>query len=414
MYKLIFLFLMISLKGIGQGVSDIMAEVDQKNFFKAGELFEQHQHYLSKQDQLYISLILENAFNKNELSNQLANQLLSSHSELPDSIALRIYRIQSDNYIKLFNYRKAAETIQIILNSYSHILPAKETNDFLNVLKIWEALKDVTPQEVMVPATVRLKMYADKAGLKNLSISNGNDTIGFIFDTGANISTIIESTAQRLKMVDIPSEIEVGTITGQKVKASLAVAPSLKMGDVEIKNAVFLVLPDSALSFPQIDYTIKGILGFPVISAFREIQITSDNEFIIPEKETITGFPPNLALDGLQPVIYMNGFHFTFDTGASESMLYQNFYQHIKNEVIDNYPEARFRFGGAGGVKEFSGYSISYEFEILDKKAKLENLKLLKEKIKEDEKVYGNIGQDLITQFQKMTLNFERMFIKFD
>lgn len=117
MYKLIFLFLMISLKGIGQGVSDIMAEVDQKNFFKAGELFEQHQHYLSKQDQLYISLILENAFNKNELSNQLANQLLSSHSELPDSIALRIYRIQSDNYIKLFNYRKAAETIQIILNS---------------------------------------------------------------------------------------------------------------------------------------------------------------------------------------------------------------------------------------------------------------------------------------------------------
>lgn len=186
------------------------------------------------------------------------------------------------------------------------------------------------------------------------------------------------------------------------------------MGDVEIKNAVFLVLPDSALSFPQIDYTIKGILGFPVISAFREIQITSDNEFIIPEKETITGFPPNLALDGLQPVIYMNGFHFTFDTGASESMLYQNFYQHIKNEVIDNYPEARFRFGGAGGVKEFSGYSISYEFEILDKKAKLENVKLLKEKIKEDEKVYGNIGQDLITQFQKMTLNFERMFIKFD
>jgi hypothetical protein len=65
-------------------------------------------------------------------------------------------------------------------------------------------------------------------------------------------------------------------------------------------------------------------------------------------------------------------------------------------------------------VKEFSGYSISYEFEILDKKAKLENVKLLKEKIKEDEKVYGNIGQDLITQFQKMTLNFERMFIKFD
>lgn len=35
----------------------------------------------------------------------------------------------------------------------------------------------------------------------------------------------------------------------------------------------------------------------------------------------------------------------------------------------------------------------------------------------EDEKwkqLYGNLGQDLIGQFDKMTINFDQMFVRFD
>ena len=34
--------------------------------------------------------------------------------------------------------------------------------------------------------------------------------------------------------------------------------------------------------------------------------------------------------------------------------------------------------------------------------------------LQDHETVYGNIGQDLIKQFNKMTMNFDKMFIKFD
>jgi hypothetical protein len=43
----------------------------------------------------------------------------------------------------------------------------------------------------------------------------------------------------------------------------------------------------------------------------------------------------------------------------------------------------------------------------------LKKINLLKSKIK-NETVYGNIGQDIIRQFSKMTLNFKDMFIHFN
>lgn len=39
---------------------------------------------------------------------------------------------------------------------------------------------------------------------------------------------------------------------------------------------------------------------------------------------------------------------------------------------------------------------------------------VLKEPIESNNNYYGNIGQDLIGKFEKITINFDKMFIKFD
>ena len=78
----------------------------------------------------------------------------------------------------------------------------------------------------------RLKMEKDAAGLKNLKVRVGEETMNFIFDTGANISTVSASVAKRLGMKMIPADIDVDAITGISVKADLAVCKkiqSLKM-----------------------------------------------------------------------------------------------------------------------------------------------------------------------------------------
>ncbi|RTZ49457.1 hypothetical protein EJ377_02110 [Chryseobacterium arthrosphaerae] len=69
--------------------------------------------------------------------------------------------------------------------------------------------------------------------------------------------------------------------------------------------------------------------------------------------------------------------------------------------------------GGAGGKAEYDGFKVNHTFHILGKEIPLKDISLLKSKINK-ENVYGNMGQDVIRQFNTMTLNFDQMFIKFD
>src|SRR5690606_16973026 len=282
-----------------------------------------------------------------------------------------------DNFIKEFAYKNAAETINFILENYAELLGEKELDDLKNSYQIWYALQDAPQQTVKIPSTTRQKMKIDKAGLKNLSVFSNKDSIDFIFDTGANISTVIASTAKKMDMKIIPAGIEVGTITGQTINADLAVCPVMKIGAIEIRNAIFLVMSDEALYIPQIDYRIRGIIGFPIINALREIQLTKEGYFIVPESETKITASSNMALDELKPMIYMNGMHFSFDSGASESMLYSRFYERNKKQIDEKYPPVEFAFGGAAGSKKFSGFSIQYSFDLSGKKANFQNLKVV-------------------------------------
>ncbi len=415
---IVILLTSLSLNVLGQSQNDAFIRIydliEQKNFFKAKEIYDLQKKDLSDTYQKFVEAFLNNAFNRLEESNNQIIQLTETEPNLPDSLILKLYKIKEDNCLKLFDYKEAKNTLTTILRNYNNLLSENEINEIKNNLKIWTALENEAKQEVFIKDDVRLKMEKDKAGLNNLKVSNGRDSLNFVFDTGANLSTVSKSTAEKFKMKIMPVDIEVGTITGEKVPAQIAVCPELKLDNIDILNAIFLVLEDKALAFPQIDYQIYGILGFPVISALREIQITQDGYFTVPKEETRNNSKPNMAMNGLTPLIYANQRHFAFDTGANKTMLYHSYYTENKKEIDETYKPEKISFGGAAGNKEFDGYKITVDINILDKKATLKDISLLKEKVENSETVYGNIGQDLIEQFNKMTMNFDQMFIKFD
>lgn len=388
--------------------------IKQRNFFKAKEIYSLRKNDLSKTHQKFVEAFLDNAFNKLEESNDQIAQLINRKSNLPDSLILELYKIKEDNHIKLYEYREAKNALTTILSDFKNFLSDDEINGIENSLKIWTALGNEPKQETLIMKDVRMKMEKDKFGLNNLIVSNGSDSLNFIFDTGANISTVSRSTAEKFNMKIIPVDIQVGTVTGDKVPAQIAVCPQFRLDNIEIRNAIFLVPDDSALSIPQVDYQIYGILGFPVIEALCEIQITLDGYFIVPEEVTEIQSESNMAMDGLMPLIYIDQMHFDFDTGNTKTMFYHSYYIDNREEIDKNYKPERISFAGGAGSKEFDGFIITVKMNVLDKEVTLKEIHLLKEKIKPHETGYGNIGQDLIQQFDKMTINFDKMFIKFD
>lgn len=412
-----FVMLLVSFTSFGQthhsAFGVLYEEINQKNFFKLNELFAGTKSKLPIAHQYFIGAVLDNAFNKPEESNRKILKLEASKAVLPDSLMLKVWLIKEDNCMKQYDYAGAKNAVQTALNQYPDLLTADEKNDLRNNLKIWTALEHELRQQVSINGSTRLKMEKDIAGLKNLKVNTGKDTMNFIFDTGANISTVSASAARRLKMKVISAGIDVDAVTGISVKADLAVCKKLVLGNVTVENAVFLVFADTALSFPQINYQINGILGFPVIEALNEVQLTQDDYFIVPDEETKINMPSNMAIDGLTPLIYIDGRHFTFDTGADKTMLYAPFYQENKKNIDEQYQSVKIGMGGAGGKIEHEGFKVNHTFHILGRQVPLKNVSLLKAKINK-ETFYGNIGQDVIRQFSKMILNFNQMFIKFD
>lgn len=395
--------------------NDIVALLEQKNFFKAKEQYALTQKQLTPANRNYIEACLDNAFNRLKESNTKIEALIRNNAkELSDSLKLQLYSIKYDNSLKLFEYKAAKQSLEIILRDYGKILDAESIDDYKNSLKICTALENQPKQRVSINSSNTIKLIKDKAGLDNLRVTKESDTLNFIFDTGANISTTSKSVAKRLKMKIIPVDIEVGTITGTKVNAQLAVCDKLSIGTIDIYNSVFLVLEDSGLYFPQIDFQIYGIIGYPIIEAFKEIQITQDGNFIVPKQESNFAGSQNLAMDGLTPLILIDGKHYTFDSGANSTMLYSSYYQENKKEIDANYKPGKISFGGAGGKNEFNGFTIQHAFTISGKKIILNDVHLLIEKKGQKETGYGNIGQDVIMQFNKMTLNFNKMFIRFE
>ena len=394
--------------------NEIYGLTEQNNFFKAKELFEANKNALSKPCQKYIGAILDNAFNKLETSGKIIANLMQRKNSIPDSLQFKLYETKYDNEVKRYNYKEAKHTILTILNNYKKYLDNEQTDDYENSLKIWTALENTPAQRVDIEKNTTIKMEKDKAGLNTLKMFANKDSLNFIFDTGANLSATSLSVAKQLGMELMPVDIKVGAITGNKVSAQLAVCDTLTMGNITFYNVIFLVMPDETLSFPQVNYQIYGILGFPVIEALKEIRINQNGDFTVPLKESVSTKGSNMAMNGLTPLIYLNDKHFTFDTGADQTILYQRFYKENQKEIDENYQAEKISFGGAGGKKEFDGYTIDYTLNVEGKPVRLENICLLKEKRKKSEPFYGNIGQDLIKKFDTMIINFDKMFIRFE
>ncbi|MEH6306444.1 retropepsin-like aspartic protease [Olivibacter sp. CPCC 100613] len=417
LFILIFISISSSLAQKQTGIKMLNKYLQEKEFFKLEAAYKQQKNILSEFDDMYYGALIDNASNRCAESTKKIERLLNG-SKLKGQTTLQLLKVQMDNAVKLDNYSMAARMGDYILSSYSSFLDATEIADIRNSTKLWRALENVAPQQTnRIQSSV--KWTRDKIGLMNIPVRIGKETNDFVFDTGANLSTISLSYAKKLNMKILPTRINLSSSTSIQNEATLAVAPIVFIDKTALKNVVFLVLPDENLQFPQLDYAIHGIIGFPVMNQLKEVQITRDGLFHIPE-QIANNVDQNLVLDGLTPIIQLKIDNDTllcrFDTGALETELFKKYYEANKSRVEQEGRVDSIRRAGAGGTHKVNAYKMAPStFIINHKKTTLSNFAILTESLGDfDKHFYGNIGQDIIGRFNKMTINFQSMYIDFD
>lgn len=334
-----------------------------------------------------------------------------------DALLKDCYELLADNYIKTYKYAQAAETYAKLLQEFSASLAAKEKAAYENSAKLWAGLRQVPPQRVVFKGDFTIQGVKEKVGL-TVPVEIGGHKSFFIFDTGANLSVATESLSQKLGLNVIDTAIDVTSITGEKIKARLGVAERLKLGGLEAQNVVFIIFPDAALYIEPIRFQINGILGFPLIEALREITWTRGKQLIISPASRRQA-PPNLAIDGLTLLIAGNrqGQRLTFslDTGANNSSFYPPFFKAFASEITAEGEPFTQKISGVGGAKDIKAYRMkNLRLNFAGKEANFAQAEILLEETTASSRyLYGNIGRDLLDQYEKMTLNFEKMFIVF-
>lgn len=297
------------------------------------------------------------AFNDLDRSNRLLAPLLSGGTSLSDSLRHEARRIRGRNLLRLYRYAEAARTFEELTAGAPAWVDSSAVDDYRNTLRLTRALEDVPPQRV----AARSRTVLARTERGEVPVTIGDSVGHYGIDTGANLSVLVRSEADRLGLEIREAGLDVGSSTDVRVTADLAVADRVRMGDVLIENAVFLVLPDEVFTFPGRGLVLRGLVGFPVVEALGELRYRKGGPVVVPEEVPDRALH-NLALHDLTPYVRV-GYEgdplvCVLDTGSDETMFYEPFYRRYRSRIEAEGSVDTTRYGGAGGVRELPGYRL--------------------------------------------------------
>jgi clan AA aspartic protease (TIGR02281 family) len=400
-----------------QNFSDCYKYYVAKDYFRLKTNFEKTVLKEKWENDLLKGLVLS-IFGRHSEANLIFTGILEYHKEsVPDSLLAELYKHKAVNHAGLYEYKNALSASTILRDKYYRFLDEEEKEDLPDEIALWDALKNEPKQKTHLTGGMTVQMKKDIAGLWNIPVTIGDTTLDFVFDTGANVSVLTESTALKLGIKVTGSGIKVGTATDIKVDSKAGICADMQIGKIVINNVALLILPDETLTFGPF-YKITGIIGIPVIKALNEITINKDNLLTVSSTSENNKYS-NFCFEGYTPVIQMihnsDSLSFIFDSGAMSTMLFKPYFDLYKSNIENNYELTEITVGGAGGNKKVKGYKLNGIILASGNiKAELDKISLLIENIKKrNSYFFGNIGQDFIMQSREVIINYGRMFIDF-
>jgi predicted aspartyl protease len=283
---------------------------------------------------------------------------------------------------RIGRYREAAQswTEALVLTPKND--PERAGNENTQVLMA--SLSDVAPQTAEFGADVPIKAVHNHLGSWDVPVQvNGVDG-QWIFDTGANVSTMSESEAKRLGLPVLGTNAYVTGSTDKKNGLRLAVASDLQFGRAHVHNVVFLVLADEALHIGPLHYQMTGILGLPVLRILSRVQISNDGLVRIHPRETGSTRTPNMFFDGASPIVEIHHnqhpLQMFLDTGANVTTLYPPFRVALTSDEKIKLKTKGEKTAGAGRMIERKVVLVpSLRIEVFETPVNLKNVSLLSE-----------------------------------
>jgi hypothetical protein len=272
-------------------------------------------------------------------------------------------------------------------------------------------LNGAPPQTATGTRAFTVRGKRDSLGLFQVQITTRNYVGSWIVDSGASLSVVSRSAADKIGLELSANAGTAEGTTGLSIPVRTAVIPEMRLGEAVLRNVAVLVAEDSDLSFPKIGYQVEGSSGLPVLAALGRVTLYPDGRVSFSrEKETGKGaVSHNFFFEKFAPLVAADFGHgtqlFGLDTGAVLTVLSAQFYR--KNQrVLDTGEWTTLELQGAGGAIVSPAYILrSAVAKLGGGCAKLENVPLLTEATGLPDEFYGNLGESALRSFSSFTLS---------
>ena len=274
------------------------------------------------------------------------------------------------------------------------------------------ALARTPPIRVSGPTTLLLQDNA--LGSKSAEVTVNGVASPWFMDTGAEISVLPQSEAERLGVRFVGRSVSVGTATAD-VTGRVGVIERLQLGGAVVENVPVLVLPDARLTVPGATsgqaFTIPGILGLPVFVAFGRMAWIDDGRRLAlgadaprPGGETAPIYwherGVGVPLRGSQAVA---GAH--LDTGANATNLFTGGRFLLSRAELATLGQRTVRRAGSGGtVDERRDELATWTVRLGATPVTLSGVT-----ISDDPDRIASVGSDALRQLRTFVLDFETM-----
>ena len=366
----------------------------------------------------YFAGVLANRAGRIPESIRLLKSVLPSiRTSHPDRAALALQAL-ADDYIKSFQYGDAAQVYDDLLAHFSTQLGPDELKGAKDDAGLARILREAPAQTVTWDGAVRLKTERNPLNSMNVDLTVNGVQGPWLLDTGANLSVVSKSFAERLGLNFLPgvTQTQAG-LTGIENPLRVALLPTLRMGGATLHNVVVLVLDDANLNINlgKQAYQINGIIGYPVFQALRTITFLHDGEFEAGDEARAAGTGARMYMNYLTPIVECKiegrNLPFSFDSGASSTDLLVRYYQQF-HSASKGWKRSKTMSAGAGGVVKRKIYiQPQVKLGIGDKTVTLEKVPIYTSGTGTDtnDELYGNLGQDVVADFESFTLDFSTM-----
>lgn len=425
------IFTISSLRSYSQTPDEIVSKLlNEENWFELKTQREQLNDELSPVLNYLSKAMVSMAFNKPQKGIIALDSLLSNEeyqSQLGFGNICNLVMLKSKFYADKFKFREASDLLGEFIKNASKYFTEELSKNVQSQYDYYTSLAKLDKMSIYRPKKdCNLKcniLTKNNKSLLSVFCKVNEQNAEMIFDTGNPSFTLVSKAfAEKYGIRKIDAEIEVKGVG--KESGWIGTTDSLNLGGIVCYNPIFYVvnsiLPEKAVKEELVQF--EAVLGSNILFEIGEFQyFPKENKIIFPSNKTpLPQCGHNLIMrnDKHQYIqTYINGKRrqMHLDSGSARTTMSNKFYSENKSWVIEKGKRDSTNYAGFGGISRQLIYTLpQLDITIGNKKHELKDVEVQTEQSHDIWEDIGTIGINFLSQYEKITVSYENMFIEIE